>query len=784
MTKTTKLLIDGMHCASCANLIERELHKVGGVEKASVNFTAEKAYVIHDTNTDSDALIAAVHNAGYTAMDMSDDEHAHMEHSMHDHSIKNLKSKIVASILLSLPMLYFMLFDFFTSLTGAMELSPYVGIASLILSTPVQFIIGRDFYKGTWSGLRMRTFNMDSLVAIGTSAAYFYSLFVFLSYAISNQSLIGTDGKAISGLYFETAAFLITFVLVGKLLEARAKHSASDAMKNLMNLKATSARVVRDGETLDIPIEQVVIGDIILVRPGEKIPVDGSIVSGSSSVDESMVTGESIPVEKNPGDTVIGATINTTGSFEFAATHVGSGTTLARIIKLVEDAQGSKAPIQTFADRVSAWFVPVVLIIAALAFVVWFFFLGANLTEALMTFTTVVVIACPCALGLATPTALMVGTGMAAQNGILIKGGEPLEQARKITAIVFDKTGTLTVGKPSVTDIVATGSMSEKNILMIVASLERSSEHPLADAIYRYSQTHNIKLRRVESFQALSGVGVQGKIGNDQYYLGNRSLMQSKNITLAGNIDATLQALENDGKTAVLLATDSSVIGIIAVADTIKDTSRSAVTALKNMGVETWMITGDNARTAQVIAKKLGITHVLAEVKPEGKSDAIKRLQDQGKIVAMVGDGINDAPALARANLGIAMGNGTDVAMETGGIVIIKNDLRDVVSALAISKSTVDKIYQNLFFALVYNVIGIPIAAHVFAFAGLVLKPELAGMAMALSSVSVVLNSLLLRTEKPGKSKVISYMGFVLMILFFVGLFVGFARISTQMNVN
>lgn len=784
MTKTTKLLIDGMHCASCANIIERELHKVDGVEKANVNFAAEKAYITHDAKTDNSALLAAVHSAGYKAMDMSDDEHAHMEHSMHDHSIKNLRAKIVASILLSLPMLYFMLCDFFPSLPGAMELSPYMGIASLILSTPVQFIIGRDFYKGTWSGLRMKTFNMDSLVAIGTSAAYFYSLFVFLSYAISSGSLIGTDGKAISGLYFETAAFLITFVLVGKLLEAKAKHSASDAMNNLMSLKATSARVVRGDQTIDIPIEQVVVGDTVLVRPGEKIPVDGKIISGSSSVDESMVTGESMPVEKIPGDAVIGATINTVGSFEFKATHVGSGTTLARIIKLVEDAQGSKAPIQTFADRVSAWFVPAVLVIAAISFIVWFFFLGASFTEALMTFTTVVVIACPCALGLATPTALMVGTGMAAQNGILIKGGEPLEEARKITAIVFDKTGTLTVGKPSVTDVVTTSSMSEKRILTIVASLERSSEHPLAEAIYRYAEVSGVKLRRVESFQALSGVGVQGKIGDDQYYLGNRSLMQSKNITLASDVDASLQALENDGKTAVLLATDSSIVGIIAVADTIKDTSRSAVTALMNMGIETWMITGDNSRTAQVIADKLGITHVLAEVKPEGKSDAIKKLQDQGKIVAMVGDGINDAPALARANLGIAMGNGTDVAMETGGIVIIKNDLRDVVSALAISKSTVDKIYQNLFFALIYNVIGIPIAAHVFAFAGLILKPELAGMAMALSSVSVVLNSLLLRSEKPGKSKFLSYAGFTLMMIFFIGLFVGFASLGSQMNTD
>jgi len=745
--KTTKLSIHGMNCSSCAILIEKELNKVEGVDNASVNFSAEKAYIKHNNDTDASSLIAAVKKSGYTAINDSSDEYKQINYSSHDHSLKNLKIKIISSIILSLPMLYFMICNLFPAIPGSNNLRPYMGIISLILTTPIQFVIGRSFYKGMWSGLRSKSFNMDSLIAIGTSVAYFYSLTVYIIYIISNQSLIGVEEMMIPDLYFETAAFLITFVLIGKFLESKAKHRASDSISKLMKLQPKHARVIRDNKTVDIPIEEVIVGDVIIVRPGEKIPVDGDIISGSSSVDESMITGESIPIEKVMGNHVIGATINKTGSFEFIASHIGSQTTLARIIKLVEEAQGSKAPIQAFADRVSSWFVPTVLIIALLSFTVWFFFIGASLGSALMILTTVIVIACPCALGLATPTALMVGTGIAAENGIIIKGGEPLEQACKINTIAFDKTGTITIGKPSVTDIISYSDLSITNIITIAACLERSSEHPLAEAIYSKAKKDNLELKKTSNFKYNPGEGISASIEGELYYIGNRALISSLKIFVNKDIENTLISLENEGKTTIILASNEKILGVIAVADTIKETSRDAIASLQKKGIETWMITGDNIRTAQAIAKKVGITHILAEVKPEGKIDKIKELQLSGKIVAMVGDGINDAPALMQANLGIAMGNGTDIAMEAGGIIIIKNNLRDVVRALKISKATINKIYQNLFFALIYNVIGIVIATGIFAFVGLLIKPELAGAAMALSSISVVANSLLLRTK-------------------------------------
>lgn len=644
-------------------------------------------------------------------------------------------------------MLYFMICNLSPAIPGANNLRPYVGIISLILTTPIQFIIGRNFYKGMWSGLRSKSFNMDSLIAIGTSVAYSYSLVAYLTYAVNNKSPIGVEGMMIPNLYFETAAFLITFVLIGKFLESKAKHRASDSISKLMKLQPKHARVVRDNKTVDIPIEAVIVGDVIVVRPGEKIPVDGDIISGSSSVDESMITGESIPIEKVMGDLVIGATINKTGSFEFIARHIGNQTTLARIIKLVEEAQGSKAPIQAFTDRVPSWFVPTVLIIALLSFTIWFFFLGASLGSALMVMTTVIVIACPCALGLATPTALMVGTGIAAENGIIIKGGEPLEQACKINTITFDKTGTLTVGEPSVTDIVSYSDLSVTDIIAIAASLERSSERPLAEAVYAKSKKDSIKLQKILNFKNIPGEGISADIKKESYNIGNRALISSLEISINKDIENKLAKLENEGKTAILLASNEKVLGIIAVADTVKETSRDAIASLQKKGIETWMITGDNIRTARSIAEKVGITHILAEVKPNGKIDKIKELQQLGKVVAMVGDGINDAPALMQADLGITMGNGTDIAMEAGGIIIIKNDLRDVVRALNISQATINKIYQNLFFALIYNVIGIVVATGIFAFARLLIKPELAGAAMALSPISVVLNSLLLRTK-------------------------------------
>ncbi|KKP33485.1 MAG: copper-translocating P-type ATPase [Candidatus Woesebacteria bacterium GW2011_GWE2_31_6] len=773
------LSIVGMHCTSCASLIERQINKVDGVSEARVNFASEKASILYDSNIcTSTELVNAVEKAGYSAV-LDTEEFSKNQSIRQREEIKSQWKRFLISLLLSSPMIYFMFLDFFKFLPGGNFIFPYIGIISFILATPIQFYIGAGFYKGMVSALRMKTFNMDSLIAIGTSVAYFYSLINFVGYYATKNSFIGLMGEKIPDLYFETAAFLITFVLLGKFLEAKAKGRTSEAIKKLMGLQAKTARVIRNGKTLDIPIEDVIKNDIIVVRPGEKISVDGVITKGSSAIDESMITGESLPIEKFIGDNVIGGTINKLGSFEFCATRIGSETTLSQIIRLVEDAQGSKAPIQAVADKISAWFVPAVIAIATLTFVIWFFILGSTLPFALMAFTAVIVIACPCALGLPTPTAIMVGTGVGAEHGILVKGGEPLESASKINTIIFDKTGTITKGKPEVTDINGLSDLNDIEILTIAASLEKQSEHPLAEAIVNYAEIEKYKLNKVINFEAIPGYGVKGEIDKNKYYLGNRKLMTD---TLNFNIDKfekRLEKLENQGKTAMILSSKKEILGIIAVADTVKETSKEAVENLKKNGIEVWMITGDNQRTANAIAMQVGITNILAEVLPQNKADEVKKLQNMGKKVAMVGDGINDAPALAQADLGIAMGSGTDVAMETGGIVIIKSDLRDVVNALDLSKTTVAKIRQNMFFALFYNVIGIPIAARVFMFMGLILKPELAGLAMALSSVSVVSNSLLLRNYKPGKKNYVSMYAPIIMMIFFTILFFEFARFSS-----
>jgi Cu+-exporting ATPase len=773
--------IEGMHCSSCAAIIEKSIRKVDGVKEANVNFAAEKASILVDESVvEKDTLIKAVEKAGYKASITSQLPSDNDNKKQQDH-IDSLFKKFAISLMLSLPMVYFMILDFVMNFPGRVMILPYVGIVSLILTTPIQFIIGKGFYKGMFSALRMRTFNMDSLIAIGTSVAYFYSLINLISYYLSTRSIIGIGGAKIPELYFETAAFLITFVILGKWLEAKAKGRTSDAIKKLMGLQAKTARVLRNGTTIDIPIDQVVKGDVVVVRPGEKVPVDGEIVRGSSAIDESMITGESLPVEKREGDGVVGGTINKTGSFEFKATRVGSETTLSQIIKLVETAQGSKAPIQAVADKISAVFVPLVLVLAVATFGIWYFILGSTLSFALMAFTSVIVIACPCALGLATPTSIMVGTGKGAENGILVKGGEPLEAAVKINTIVFDKTGTITKGKPEVTDTLSFGLLDEDEVLKVAASLEKQSEHPLAEAIYTYAQEEQMLLSEVSSFKAIPGHGVEGLIGDTTYYFGNRKLINDVLNLSTEKIDRKLSRLEEQGKTAMILATKESVLGTVAVADTVKETSKEAVDRLRKLGIEVFMITGDNERTAKAIAQQVGITNILAEVLPEDKANEVKKLQDSGKKVAMVGDGINDAPALAQANLGIAMGSGTDVAMEAGGIVIIRNDLRDVVNAIDLSKATVNKIKQNMFFALFYNVIGIPIAARVFIGFGLVLKPELAGLAMALSSISVVLNSLTLRGYKPGKRNWISLAAPIVMVVAFSALFFEFARFSSSM---
>ncbi len=765
----------GMHCASCAGLIERKLKKVSGVKEASVNYGAEKARVIFSTSlADVEKIKSAIKSAGYRAEIAEKDQAS--ERKKRQQEIASYRKKFLIGLAFSVPLAYFMLADFFP-VPFREQIFSRMGFISLLLVLPVQFILGAGFYKGMWSSLKMKTFNMDSLIAIGTSTATFYSLFEFARYVLQAHTVWAPMGAKIPDLYFEISVFLITFVLMGKWLEARAKGKTSEAIKKLMGLQAKTARVKRGEAMIDIPIEQVTHGDIIVVRPGEKIPVDGVVVQGSSAVDESMLTGESIPVEKQEGDNVIGSTINKNGSFEFKATKIGSETALAQIIQLIEDAQGSKAPIQAYADRISAWFVPTVMGIALLVFVVWYFFLGASLTFALLAFVSVIVIACPCALGLGTPTAVMVGTGKGAEHGILIKGGEPLEAASKIQAVIFDKTGTLTKGQPEVTDIVSLSELDQEELLAIAGSLEKTSEHPLAESIYAYAKEEGAIMQDVRNFRAIPGHGVTGSIGETGYYLGNRKLMAQLNHDVT-KAEKKLQHLEEAGKTAMLLATKDQMLGIIAAADVLKETSLEAVQQLGKMKIPVYMITGDNQRTAQAIAKQVGITNVLAEVLPQDKANEVKKLQEGGLRVAMVGDGINDSPALAQADVGIAMGSGTDVAMETGGIVIIKNDLRDVINAIRLSKKTMGKIKQNLFFALFYNIIGIPIAARALIGVGIVLRPELAGLAMALSSVSVVTNSLLLKGFHPQKKNYLSDFAPILMTVVFTFIFFSFARMS------
>lgn len=757
----------GMTCSSCAGVIEKTLGKVPGVAKVTVNLAANTGTI--DFNPDVvgiDELIKAVRGAGYDAVVKVEKipgsaDTVDVQAEAQAKALAHEKFLFIFALTLSIPaFLISMVPPFMTAIPmgvstwlattfggsyDPMMVGKYLAFA---LATPVQFYAGAQFYRGFWHALKRRSGNMDTLIAIGTSAAYFYSVAATFVPSLESQPV-----------FYETAALLITFVLLGKLLEANAKGKTSDAIKKLMGLAAKTARVVRGGEEMDIPVEQVVVGDVIVVRPGEKVPVDGKLVEGSSAVDESMLTGESIPVEKHVGDTVIGATMNKLGSFKFRATKVGSDTALAQIVKLVEDAQGSKAPVQRFADSISAVFVPAVVGISFLTFLAWMFVVPnfvdpafyATVTpfvKALLAATSVIVIACPCALGLATPTAIMVGTGKGAENGILIKSGDALETAYKIKAIVFDKTGTLTHGKPVVTEAEPFTGFDRAEFFRLAAALEKSSEHPLAEAIVNHAKETNVVLSDVAGFEAVPGHGVEGIVEGRRVALGNRRLMLREGVDIAAYA-GRIEQLEGEGKTVMLTAIDGAAAGLIAVADTLKDNSKEAVARLNKIGVEVFMITGDNRRTAEAIAAQAGIKpdHVLAEVLPENKAEEVGKLQAKGLVTAMVGDGINDTPALAKADVGIAMGAGTDVAMETGGIVLIKNDLRDVVTAIELSKRTMRKIHQNFFWALGYNTLGIPIAAL-----GL-LRPELAGAAMALSSVSVVLSSLMLKRFKPSLSK-------------------------------
>ncbi len=728
-----ELKLSGMSCAACSAKIERKLNKTEGIVGAAVNLATEKANVEYDPSTiQVSDIIKVIEGLGYGA-EKAEDINKDTEKEQREKEIRALKFSLIVSVVLSAPMVLAMIL-------GMLNLdSPVVSLLhnqyfQLIIATPVQFIIGFRFYKHAYYALKSKSANMDVLIAMGTSAAYFFSLY--------NVFFEEVHKGMMKDLYFEAAAVIITLILLGKYLEAVAKGKTSEAIKKLMGLQAKTARVLRNGTEEDIPIEDVLPGDVVIVRPGEKIPVDGKILEGNSSIDESMLTGESLPVEKKAGDLVIGATINKFGTFRFEATKVGKDTALAQIIKMVEDAQGSKAPIQKIADKVSGIFVPVVVAVALLTFAIWLLVTG-DVNKAIVSAVAVLVIACPCSLGLATPTAIMVGTGKGAENGILIKGGEHLEMAYKLNAVVLDKTGTITKGQPEVTNIVIIDtSYEEKEILRLAAITEKSSEHPLGVAIYEHGKKEFGNINDPDKFEAIPGRGVMSIINGKTIYMGTRKLMSEHGVDMV-NVEAAIARLEDEGKTAMLMSVDDKLVALVAVADTLKESSKEAIEELKNIGIDVYMITGDNKRTANAIAKLVGITNVLAEVLPENKAEEVEKLKAQGKIVAMVGDGINDAPALATSDIGMAIGTGTDVAIEAADITLMRGDLRTIPAAIRLSRKTMTKIKQNLFWAFFYNIIGIPFAAL-----GL-LNPMIAGGAMAFSSVSVVTNSLSLKGYEP-----------------------------------
>lgn len=745
MNKKATLQIGGMDCASCAAVIEHDLKKTKGVNSANVNFATEKAYVDIDTDqTDIDKIKKTIEGLGYKASDDTAEEMimegGHDHHKMmKEAEMRGLRNRFLISLVLGLPVIY-MVMGKMIGLPMPSVFDKYGILIQAVLATAVIGTCFNIWQSGAKKLIKMGP-NMDTLILVGTATAYFYSL--------ANAVLLFT-GKEIpmESFYFEASIFILVFISLGKYLEAITKGKTSEAIKKLMGLQPKTAVIIKDGRELEIPISEVKEGDIVLVKPGEKIPVDGIVVDGYSGVDEKAITGESIPVEKKKGDEVIGATINKTGVLKFKATRVGKNTMLSQIIKIVEEAMGSKAPIQLLADKVSFYFVPVVLVIAFLAAAVWLL-AGFSFSFSLAIFVAVLIIACPCALGLATPTAVMMGTGLAAQKGILIKSSKALEIAKDINMVVFDKTGTLTKGEPVVTDIFAVGKGVDRDfVLKIGASVEKNSEHPLAEAIVKKAKEEKIALKEVKNFQAIPGKGVQAGLDRKKILLGTRSLMKENKISVE-LIEDKMITFEDQGKTAMILAIDKKVVGVIAVADTLKENSKEAVDMLHKMGKQVAIITGDNKRVGEAIAKQVGIDRVLAEVLPQGKSDEIKKLQQEGKIVAMVGDGINDAPALAQANLGIALGSGTDVAMETGEIVLIKDDLRDVVISIDLSRYTLSKIKLGLFWAFFYNIIGIPVAAGVlYPTTGWLLSPSIAAAAMAFSSVSVVLNALSMKFKK------------------------------------
>ncbi len=747
--------IGGMTCAACAQNIETVLNKIKGVESVAVNFSLAKAQVEYDPSLVTVAdMVSAIEGIGYTASRKVDKKESEdRERKAREDEIKKQRINLIIAVALGIPISFGDMANAFPNLLWFVPSFLTNDKLLFVLTTIVMIFPGRQFFVGTYKGLKHGVTDMNLLIATGTGAAY----------VVSVAATFLDLGHGYEHTYYDTAALLITFIVLGRYLEATTKGKTSEAIRKLMGLQAKTARIIVDGVEKEVPVEDVAAGDIVVMRPGEKLPVDGVVTEGVSAVDESMITGESIPVEKNPGDTVIGATINKSGSFRFRATKVGSDTALAQIIELVENAQTSKAPIQKIADVVAGHFILAVHVISLLAFFFWFF-IGFEMFDvagstaftdvspflfSLLISITVLVISCPCAVGLATPAATMVGTGKGAENGILIKGGEPLEMAHKLNTIVFDKTGTLTRGEPVLTDVISTASHTEEEVLRMAAIAEKGSEHPLGEAIVNGAAARSINVPDATLFKAIAGHGVEAGFDGKRILLGTRKLMADNKIDVT-HLNASMEKMENDGKTAMLIGVDKEAIGIVAVADTLKEHSKDAVDRLHKMGIEVVMITGDNARTASAIAKQVGIDRVLAEVLPEDKASEIKKLQAEGKIVAMVGDGINDAPALTQSNVGIAMGAGTDVAMESAGIVLIKNDLLDVVASIRLSRLTMSKIKQNLFWAFGYNSIGIPLAAGILYpfYHTIIITPALAAAFMAMSSVSVTANSLLMKRSK------------------------------------
>ena len=739
--KNSTFNVTGMSCASCARTVENALNKNEDI-KASVNIATEKVNIEYDENKyNFEKIKKIVENSGYGLVETLSEE---QKMQMYEDKIKSLRNKLILAAVFAIPLMYIsmghMMGIHLPDIVNPKKNAAIYSIVQLLLTIPVVYA-GKDFFIHGFKNLVRKSPTMDSLIAMGASAAIIYSLY-------ATYMTINADPEYHMNLYFESAGTIITLILLGKLLEARTKGQTSSAIKKLIGLQPKKAKIIENGVEKEVLIENIKVGDIIVVKPGEKIAVDGKIVSGNTSVDEAMITGESIPVSKNPGDKVIGGSINKNGSIQFEATEIGKDTVLSQIIKLVEEAQGSKAPISRMADIVAGYFVPIVIVIATVTGIIWFIS-GSGLTAALTFFISVLVIACPCALGLATPTSIMVGTGKGAENGILIKSGEALETAHKIKTVVLDKTGTITKGKPVLTDLKVYNNFDGNEILQLAASAENNSEHPLAEAIVNGAKERNVEFKQYDKFRAMPGYGIRATIDDKEIQIGNRKLMASRKISTEA-AEKDYEILSNEGKTPMFISVNNELAGLIAVADVVKETSKGAIERMHKLGLKVIMLTGDNEKTAKYIAKEVGIDKVIAEILPFQKSEEVKKLQEAGEFVAMVGDGINDSPALAQANVGIAIGSGTDVAIESADIVLIRNDLNDVAGAIALSKATITNIKENLFWAFFYNVIGIPFAAGIFYafFNGPKLDPMIAAFAMSLSSVSVLMNALRLKFFK------------------------------------